>query len=138
MAAQKQDVNEGTQALRTLVARVLLEATPGDADPRLDQLKTALEQAVKVTQEGLQESWRRDLAAVRTEFAELRGLLQGALQGSQPSLTQIQQLLDRSDAQLEALFKSTQAQLGQVVTSVRQLTEKVARLEGLIQKPPAP
>jgi hypothetical protein len=133
--AQKQDVSEGTQELRALLARVLVEAAPGDADPRLEQLKAALEQAVRHTQDSLQESWRRDLATVRSELSEVRGLLQRTLQGSQPSLPQIQQLLEKSDAQLEALLKSTQTQLGEIASSVRLVTEKVARLEGLIVKP---
>jgi ABC-type transporter Mla subunit MlaD len=135
MAAQKQDVNEGTQELRALLARVLVQA---DADPRLEQMKTALEQAVRHTQEGLQDSWKRDLAAVKSDLREVRELLQRTLAGSQPSLPQIQQLLERSDAQLETLLKATQTQLGEIAASVRVVTEKVARLEGLIQKPSGP
>jgi ABC-type transporter Mla subunit MlaD len=132
MAAQKQDGNEGTQELRALLARLLLEAAPGDAGARLQSL---LEQAVRHTQEGLQDGWKRDLAAVSRELGEVRELLARALQGAQPSLPQIQQLLERSDAQLEALLKSTQTQLGEIAASVRLVSEKVARLEGLIQRP---
>jgi hypothetical protein len=133
MSAGQPELSDGTQALRALLVRFLLEASPDD--PRFAQLIAAMEQVVSVAREGLDQGWRQDLASMKADLGKVR---QAVADTSTLSLPRIEGLLAQSDSQLAALLKSSeersQAQLAKLGALVTQLAERVQKLEAQIQK----
>jgi hypothetical protein len=133
MSAEQPELSDGTHALRALLVRFLVEASPDD--PRFAQVIAAMEQVVRVAREGLDQGWRQDLASVKADLGKVRQMVEGTTTASLPHIAE---LLTQSDSQLAALLKSSeersQAQLARLGALVTQLAERVQKLEAQIQK----